>query len=61
MTQPAPDLVRVRTAAQLVDVSERTMRDWIDRGLVTAYQPAGPGHAVRVDRGELLRRSEVER
>ncbi len=37
------------------------MRDWIDRGLVTAYQPAGPGHAVRVDRGELLRRSEVER
>jgi excisionase family DNA binding protein len=55
MTQTAPDLIRVRDAAELVDVSERTMRDWLDRGLVTGYQPAGPGHAVRIDRRELLR------
>ena len=46
--------MRVREAADLVDVSERTMRDWIDRGLVPAVQPAGPGHAIRVERSALL-------
>jgi excisionase family DNA binding protein len=55
VTQTAADLLKVPQAAELVGVSERTIRDWIDRGLVPAVQPAGKGHAVRIDRRELLR------
>jgi excisionase family DNA binding protein len=64
MTQTASPFLRVPEAAEALGVCERTIRNWIHSGQLPAIQPAGPNHAVRVDRRELLRserRSEVER
>lgn len=64
MTQTASNFLRVPEAARELGVSEKTLRNWIDAGLVSAVQPAGPNHALRIDRRELLRserRSEEAR
>lgn len=64
MAKTASDFLKVPEAAEAFGVSERTIRNWIDAGQLPAIQPAGPNHAVRVDRRELLRserRSEGER
>jgi excisionase family DNA binding protein len=56
--------LKVPEAAEAFGVSERTIRNWINAGQLPAIQPAGPNHAIRVDRRELLRsdrRSEDER
>ena len=58
------NLLKVPEAAEEFGVTERTIRNWIDAGQLPAIQPAGPNHAIRVDRRELLRserRSEEER
>jgi excisionase family DNA binding protein len=60
----ASDFLKVPEAAEAFGVSERTIRNWINAGQLPAIQPAGPNHAIRVDRRELLRsdrRSEDER
>jgi excisionase family DNA binding protein len=64
MEETASDLLSVHQAAEALSVSERTVRSWISSGQLPAIQPAGPNHAIRVDRRDLLRserRSEVER
>jgi excisionase family DNA binding protein len=48
------DLIRVREAAEAFGVSERTIYNWVRDGQLPAAQPAGPGHAVRIDARELL-------
>jgi excisionase family DNA binding protein len=63
MTKP-PNLLKVPEAAEAFGVTERTVWNWIHDGQLPRVQPGGPGHAVRVDRRELLRserRSEAER
>jgi excisionase family DNA binding protein len=63
MTKPS-DLPKVAEAAEAFGVSERTIHNWIRDGQLPRVQPGGPGHAVRVDRRELLRserRSEAGR
>jgi excisionase family DNA binding protein len=60
----APNLLKVAEAAEAFGVTERTVWNWINDGQLPRVQPGGPGHAVRVDRRELLRserRSEEER
>ena len=63
MTQTASNFLRVPEAAEAIGISEKTIRNWIDAGQLPAIQPAGPNHAVRVDRRDLLRseRRVVER
>jgi excisionase family DNA binding protein len=63
MEKTASDFLKVPEAAKALGVSERTIRSWIATGHLPRIQPAGPNHAIRVDRRELLRleRSEVER
>jgi len=63
MAKTASDFLKVPEAAEAFGVSERTIRNWIDAGQLPAIQPAGPNHAIRVDRRELLRseRREGER
>jgi predicted site-specific integrase-resolvase len=64
MPQTASDFLKIRQAAAEFGVSEKTIRNWIDAGLIESIQPAGPNHAIRVDRCELLhseRRSEEDR
>jgi Helix-turn-helix domain len=64
MAKTASDFLKVPEAAAAFGVSERPNRNWIHSGQLPAVQPAGPNHAVRVDRRDLLRserRSEVER
>jgi excisionase family DNA binding protein len=64
MEKTASDFLKVPEAAAALGVSERTIRNWIEAGQLPAVQPAGPNHAIRVDRRDLLRserRSEVER
>jgi excisionase family DNA binding protein len=64
MSKTASDYLKVPEASAAFGASERTIRNWIDAGQLPAIQPAGPNHAVRVDRRELLRserRSEGER
>lgn len=63
MPKTASDFLKVPEAAEAFGVSERTIRNWIDAGQLPAIQPAGPNHAIRVDRRELLRslHREVER
>ena len=63
MAKPS-NLLKVAEAAQAFGVTERTVWAWIHDGQLPRVQPGGPGHAVRVDRRELLRserRSEEER
>jgi excisionase family DNA binding protein len=63
MPKTPSDFLRIPEAAEAFGVSEKTIRNWIDAGQLPAIQPAGPNHAVRVDRRDLLRseRREVER
>ena len=60
MPQTASDFLKIAEAAEAFGVSERTIRNWIDAGQLPAIQPAGPNHAVRVDRRDLLRSERRE-
>jgi excisionase family DNA binding protein len=55
MAKTSSDLLRVPEAAAALGVSSRTIYTWIRDGQLAAVQPAGPNHAVRVDRRDLLR------
>ena len=59
MTKPS-NLLKVAEAAEAFGVSERTIHNWIRDGQLPRVQPGGPGHAVRVDRRELLRSERRE-
>jgi excisionase family DNA binding protein len=54
MPKTAPEFLKVPEAAEAFGVSEKTIRNWIHAGQLPAVQPAGPNHAIRVDRRELL-------
>lgn len=48
-------LVTVSRGAEMLGVSAKTLRRWIDDGLVPAYRVGGPdGRSIRVDRDELV-------
>ena len=48
-------LVTVSRGAEMLGVSAKTLRRWIDDGLVPAYRVGGPGgRSIRVDREELV-------
>ncbi|BEK87196.1 helix-turn-helix domain-containing protein [Nocardia seriolae] len=46
-------LLTVDEAARMVRVTERTVRKWISRGVLTGYR-FGPG-VIRIDRSELVK------
>lgn len=46
-----PELLTVKQAAELAKVSEDTIRDWVNQGLLTRY--GSPG-AIRIRSDELL-------
>lgn len=51
-----PPLVRVQRAAELWDVSARTIRSWIAAGRLTRFKTeAGRGGVVRIPRSEIRR------
>lgn len=41
-------LITVKGAAELLQVSERTIRRYIKEGVLEAYQPYGKGGAIRI-------------
>jgi excisionase family DNA binding protein len=43
----------VADAAEIVNVSESTVRKWISTGALSVTQPVGPGHLVRIDEEHL--------
>ncbi len=45
----------LREAAAAFSLSERTLRRYVDAGVVRVVQPAGRGHALRIDEAELER------
>ncbi|MFE3195033.1 helix-turn-helix domain-containing protein [Nocardia sp. NPDC059240] len=45
-------LLTVRQAARVAHVDERTVRRWVNRGVLTRHW-FGPGD-IRIDRGELV-------
>ncbi|MGN2640612.1 helix-turn-helix domain-containing protein [Nocardia takedensis] len=48
----ARNLISLKTAAALVDVDSKTIRNWIAAGDITAYRING--RLLRVERDELL-------
>jgi excisionase family DNA binding protein len=50
----------VPDAADMLGVSEKTIRNWIADGYVGIIQPAGRGHTIRIERQELLRSERRE-
>lgn len=51
---PRRNLATQKTVAQLYQVTERTVRNWITRGLITGYRLPG-SRAVRLDLDEVDR------
>lgn len=55
--EETPTLLTTAEVAQLMRVSERTVRDWCERGLLTAFQSGGSGGAWRILTDQFARRS----
>lgn len=55
--EETPVLLTTAEVAQLMRVSERTVRDWCERGLVTAFQSGGSGGAWRIRAEQFAQRS----
>ncbi len=45
----------IREAAATTRLSERTLRRYVDAGVLNVVQPAGRGHALRIDEAEIER------
>ncbi len=45
----------LREAAAAFSLSERTLRRYVRAGVLPVVQPAGRGHALRIDEAELER------
>jgi excisionase family DNA binding protein len=56
---PKPkNLTTQQHAAQVVNVTDRTVRGWISKGLITGYRTPS-GRAIRVDLSEILEKMQT--
>ncbi|MFD3431336.1 helix-turn-helix domain-containing protein [Nocardia fluminea] len=52
-THEAPTFVGISRAAEILGISSRTMRRWIDEGKVQGYRLAD--HGIRVNQADVMK------